>query len=345
MKKRSRVAEMFSVDKVKADILELKVQVASAYMHFLVCSAVFSVLSVLLTDLSIKVRSQTAILMRDCRVPDNRTEATTSSESLVIHDKKAHENQGRARELCGIPHKAKQNSHAVNPDLARSLHELSIRLSDMGRKEEALDRIQEAEAMYRKLAKQNSRAFTPNLANSLHELSISLSDMGRKKEALERNQEAEAMYRKLAKQNPGAFSPRLANSLHNLSIRLSDLGRKEEALERNQEVKAMYRELAKQNSGAFTPRLVRSLHELSICLREMGRKEEALECYQEAEAMYRKLAKQDPGAFPPRLAATLHYLQSHFSDVGRKEEALERTITAAETMCAESNPLDYSIFI
>lgn len=290
---------MFNVDKVKADILELKVQVASAYMHFLVCSTVFSVLSVLLTDLSIKVRSQTAILMRDCRVPDNRTKATTSSESLAIHDKKAHENQDRARELYGIPHKAKQNSHAVNPDLARLLHELSIRLSDMGRKEEALDRIQEAEAMYRKLAKQNSRAFTPNLANSLHNLSISLSDMGRK----------------------------------------------EEALERNQEVKALCRKLAKQNSGAFTPRLVRSLHELSICLSEMGRKEEALECYQEAEAMYRKLAKQDPGAFPPRLAATLHYLQSHFSDVGRKEETLERTITAAETMCAESNPLDYNIFI
>lgn len=104
MKKRSsyrqRVAGIFAVDKVKADILELKAQVASSQMRFLVCSANFSMLHVLIFDS--KVRSQAAMLMRDCRVPGIQKEVNSLSESLATHVKDAQENQGRAAELFGV---------------------------------------------------------------------------------------------------------------------------------------------------------------------------------------------------------------------------------------------------
>lgn len=53
---RRRIAGIFTVDKVKVDIMELKAQVASAQMRFLVCSANFSVLPVLKFDARCEAR-------------------------------------------------------------------------------------------------------------------------------------------------------------------------------------------------------------------------------------------------------------------------------------------------
>lgn len=50
----------------------------------------------------LKVRSQAAMLMRDCRVPGIQKEANILSKSLATHVKDAQENQGRAEELFGV---------------------------------------------------------------------------------------------------------------------------------------------------------------------------------------------------------------------------------------------------
>jgi tetratricopeptide (TPR) repeat protein len=99
-----------------------------------------------------------------------------------------------------------------------SLHNLGIRLSEMGRRAEALQATQEAVDLYRRLAAQRPDAFLPYLAGSLHNLGNRLSEMGRRAEALQATQEAVDLYRRLAAQRPDAFLPDLAMSLDNLGM-------------------------------------------------------------------------------------------------------------------------------
>ncbi|MGH8895498.1 MAG: trypsin-like peptidase domain-containing protein [Egibacteraceae bacterium] len=75
-------------------------------------------------------------------------------------------------------------------ETARLLNNLSNRLADLGRHEQALDAIQEAAALHRTLAETRPDAFTPDLARSLNNLSGRLADLGRHEQALAARQEA-----------------------------------------------------------------------------------------------------------------------------------------------------------
>jgi tetratricopeptide (TPR) repeat protein len=75
-------------------------------------------------------------------------------------------------------------------DLAGALNNLSNRLSDLGRREDALTAIEEAVRLRRQLAAARPDAFTPDLARSLNNLSNRLSDLGRREDALTAAQEA-----------------------------------------------------------------------------------------------------------------------------------------------------------
>ena len=65
------------------------------------------------------------------------------------------------------------------------LNNLSVALSALGRREEALQAAQEAVDVYRKLAEANPQAFLPDLAMSLNNLGNRLSALGRREEALD----------------------------------------------------------------------------------------------------------------------------------------------------------------
>jgi len=95
-------------------------------------------------------------------------------------------------------------------------------LSEVGRREEALQATQEAVEIRRELARANPQAFLPDLAMSLNNLGHALSSLGRREEALAAAQEAVDLYRELARANPQAFLPDLAMSLNNLARGLSD---------------------------------------------------------------------------------------------------------------------------
>ena len=111
--------------------------------------------------------------------------------------------QYRADALGGEPDAASR--------LAGSLNNLSVRLADLGRREEALAAIEEAAAIYRELAAARPDAFRPDLASSLNNLSVRLGDLGRREEALAAIEEAVAIYRELAAARPDAFRPDLAS--------------------------------------------------------------------------------------------------------------------------------------
>ena len=209
------------------------------------------------------------------------------------------------------------------PDrMAGSLNNLSVRLADLGRREEALAAIQEAAGVYRELAAARPDAFRRDLAGSLNNLANRLGGLGRREEALTAIQEAAGVYRELAAARPDAFRRDLAGSLNNLSKAQAELGRREEALAAIQEAAGVYRELAAARPDAFRRDLAGSLNNLSVLLGGLGRREEALAAIQEAVTIRRELAAARPDAFRPDLATALNNLSADLAGLGRREEAL-----------------------
>jgi tetratricopeptide (TPR) repeat protein len=208
------------------------------------------------------------------------------------------------------------------PELAGWLNNLSQRLSDLGRREEALAAIEEAVELYRVLAAARPDAFRPNLALSLNNLSNAVSAFDRGVEALAAIEEAVAIRRELAAARPDAFCPDLAESLSNLSGRSAALGQREEALAAIEEAVELYRALAKARPDAFRPKLAASLNNLSNALSALGRREEALAAIKEAVAIRHELAAAWPDAFRPDFAGSLNNLSKALSALGRREEAL-----------------------
>jgi tetratricopeptide (TPR) repeat protein len=219
------------------------------------------------------------------------------------------------------------SSHSGSPDdraeKARLLNNQSVRLSGLGRREEALEAARESADIFRALSAEGPDAFRPGLALSLNNLSNRLSDLGRREEALETARESVDIRRALSAEGPDAFRPDLALSLNNLSNHLSGLGHREEALEAARESAGIFRALSAEGPDAFRPDLARSLNNLSIHLSGLGRREEALEAAWESVEIRRTLSAERPDAFRPVLAGSLNNLSNHLSNLGRREEALE----------------------
>ncbi len=205
---------------------------------------------------------------------------------------------------------------------AAALDNLGNRLSDLGRREEALVAGLEAADIYRRLAAARPDAFLPNLASSLNNLANRLSDLGRRESALAAAQEATDDYRRLVAARPDTLLHELAGSLSNLGNHLSELGRREEALAAAHEAADIYRRLAAARPDAFLPNLATSLNNLGGRLQELGRREDALAAAQEAANIRRRLAAQRPDAFLPDLASSLNNLAVGLGELGRREDAL-----------------------
>jgi tetratricopeptide (TPR) repeat protein len=188
---------------------------------------------------------------------------------------------------------------------ASRLLDLSNRLGELGRGEEALAAIDEAVTIRRDLARAWPDAFLPDLAASLNNQSIQLGELGRGEEALAAIDEAVTVYRDLAGARPDAFLPDLARSLNRQSNCLGGLGRGEEALAVIDQAVTVHRDLARARPDAFLPGLAVSLNNQSVHLGGVGRREEALAAIGEAITVRRALARARPHAFLPDLARSL----------------------------------------
>ena len=205
---------------------------------------------------------------------------------------------------------------------ARLLNNLSNRLADLGRREDALAATGEAVTAYRELARTRPDAFLPDLATSLNNQSGRLSELGRRDDALGAIEEAVTIRRELARTRPDAFLPDLAASLSNQSAFLSELGRRDDALGAIEEAVTIRRELARTRPDAFLPDLAASLNNQSVFLSELGRRDDALGAIEEAVTIRRELARTRPDAFLPDLAASLNNQSVFLSELGRRDDAL-----------------------
>ncbi len=211
------------------------------------------------------------------------------------------------------------------PALAAALNNLSVRLGELGRREEALDAIEEAVTINRELARASPDMFRPALASLLGNLSLWLADLERREEALVPAQEAVTINRRLARARPDMFSPYLASSLTNLSNHLASLGRRKDALTAIEKAITIYRRLARARPDAFEPALALALNNLSNHLASLGRRKDALTAIEEAVTIRRRLARARPDAFEPALALALNNLSVRLGELGRREETLDAT--------------------
>jgi tetratricopeptide (TPR) repeat protein len=225
------------------------------------------------------------------------------------------------RLLRALP--AAGGDEAVTVERARLLNNLSVRLSELGRREDALAAAEKAMAIWRELAAARPDAFRPVLALSLNSLGVMLSALGRREAALAAAEEATAIYRELAAARPDAFLPDLALSLNSLGVMLSELGRREAALAAAEEATAIRRALAAARPDAFGPDLATSLNNLGNSLSALGHCEDALAAAEEAVGIYRALAATRPEAFRPDLARSLGRLGQCLTGLDRPRDALD----------------------
>ena len=200
---------------------------------------------------------------------------------------------------------------------------LSIRLSEVGERGEALVVAREAVRLRRELAKASPQAYTPALAASLNNLANCLSGVGERGEALGVAREAVRLRRELAEASPQAYTPDLAMSLSNLANCLSEVGERGEALAVAREAVELYRVLAEASPQAYRPDLAMSLSNLANRLSEVGERSEALAAAREAVRLRRVLAEASPQAYMPALVASVTALARILAVYGHPEEALE----------------------
>ncbi|MCX5100872.1 tetratricopeptide repeat-containing serine protease family protein [Streptomyces sp. NBC_00439] len=239
------------------------------------------------------------------------------------------------------------NRNTYLPGLARSLHYLSMRLGEVGRRKEALAAIEEAVKIRHGLVKVNLRgsrnrnAYLRDLAQSLNNLSDDLRMAGRQDESLAAIKKASKIRHSLAKANPNAYLPDIAESLNNLSIRQRHGGQRDDRLAAIKRATEHYRGLAKDNPNAYLPKLALSLNNLSNRLGEVGRRKEALAAIEEAVEIRRGLAKDNPDAYLPDLALSLNNLSIQQWQGGQRDDGLAAIKEAVQIQrhLAKTNPL------
>ena len=221
--------------------------------------------------------------------------------------------------------------------LAHGLNNLSLRLSQVGNRDDALAAIKEAVDLYRDLGAAQPDALRPDLARSLANLSNRMMERGRVDDALAAILEAVELFRNLAVVQPDVYRPYFAAVLNNLSSHLSECGRNDDALAAIEEALSIRRDLAAERPDAFRPDLASSLQNMSTRLIEHGRRDEALSAIQEAIHIYQDLAAGRPDAFLPDLASALNNISNHLSEHGRRDDALtaiEQTVNIRRDLAA-----------
>ncbi|MEV0544324.1 tetratricopeptide repeat protein [Nocardia salmonicida] len=150
-------------------------------------------------------------------------------------------------------------------ELARCLNNLSVRLSQVGARSEALAAASEAMVYYR----EHDDLDSVDYAIAANNLAIRFAEAGQRREALELMQEVVRRYRRLTAAERGAHEPALASALNNLAIRLSEAGQRSAARPVAEEAVAVRRRLAAR-TPVFVDSLVRSLITLSNRCADLG---------------------------------------------------------------------------
>ncbi|MDH3999030.1 MAG: tetratricopeptide repeat protein, partial [Desulfuromonadales bacterium] len=212
---------------------------------------------------------------------------------------------------------------------AHLLGAIGIKLSKVGRKEEALDATQKAIGLYRCLAKTNPDAFEPFLAMEYNNLVVRRADVGQRQRALKAALIAVKMRKRLAAKNLDLFEASLAASYINLGEIYSVLGHKQQALEAALDSVNIFKSLVLKKPGVFEADLALSYNNLANRYADvMGQEQQALMMSLKAFEIYQKLTTRNPDAFEPDLASSYLNLSNRYAELSRWEQALKMALNA-----------------
>ena len=220
---------------------------------------------------------------------------------------------------------------------------LSVRLSNLGRPDTALEAVRHAVELRQDLARDGLDRYRQALADSLTNLSNRLDELGLLEEGLDASNSAIAGFRTLARADPDHFLHPLAVGLNNQSVRLGRLGDRDGALQAITEAVDIYRKLARTRPESFLDDLAKGLCNRSVQLADTGQAGPALADVTEAVRIYRKLAETAPESTAPDLASSLGNYSNRMRDAARPREALTAASEAVELqrMLAEQRPEVY----
>ncbi|BCB84555.1 tetratricopeptide repeat protein [Phytohabitans suffuscus] len=205
--------------------------------------------------------------------------------------------------------------NAYQPKLAAALDALARRLSDLGRREEALRAADEAVDVYEELEERHPGSYRAALGAATSNFAVQLDRLGRHKDALTLDEQAVELLRGVNRNDPGARADSLGHALTNLAVSLSQFNRNDEALAAAREAAELYR-AAGSRPAAYS----RALVILAAQLDDVGAFDEALAAAAHSAAAARNAAPKEHAA---ALRRTSDLLLRRFA---RAEEAL----TAAE---------------
>jgi tetratricopeptide (TPR) repeat protein len=204
---------------------------------------------------------------------------------------------------------------------AQWLNALSVLLRDLGRREEALETVNEVVTILRSQPDSRLDSFETVLVAALNNQSNCLADLARPDDAVAVIEEAITICREVIDSRLDDKLPDLAMTLNNQSLRLADLGRYEEAQKAIGEAVIYYRRLAGARPGSYAD-LAMAIHNQSLRFADLGKRAEALAALEEAITIYQRLTDTWPDAYLPNIGGSLNNKSALLLKFGHPEESL-----------------------
>ncbi|MFC4855368.1 tetratricopeptide repeat protein [Actinophytocola glycyrrhizae] len=218
-------------------------------------------------------------------------------------------------------------------DVGSVLLDYARRLTEAGRREEALAALNESIQIGNKHIQEKPLRYAPNMAAALLTKAHLLADLNRVDEALSAVSGAVDIFRTLTPTDPDRFEPVLFAALTSLGFWRHQRGDLDAAMPAFRDAAALAPKLPATRDGDRAM----ALHNYGAVLHKLGQSAEGLPFIEKAVTIRRRLVKEDRDRFERDLVLSLRNLEQALSAVGRYVEAIE-VIEELSAMGRRSSP-------
>jgi tetratricopeptide (TPR) repeat protein len=204
-------------------------------------------------------------------------------------------------------------------DVGSVLLDYARRLTEAGRREEALAALDESIQIGNKHIQDKPLRYAPNMAAALLTKAHLLADLNRVEEALSSVTGAVDIFRTLVPTDPERFEPVLFAALTSLGFWRHQRGELDKALPAFRDAAAIAPKLPPSRDGDRAM----ALHNYGAVLHKLGRSEEGVPFVEQAVEIRRRLVEEDRARYERDLVMSLRNLEQALSAVGRYVEAIE----------------------
>ena len=195
----------------------------------------------------------------------------------------------------------------VHSDVAASLNNIGLVLSNLGRKDEALSYYMQSLVIKRKVYGDEHS----DVAASLNNIGTVLSGLGKYQESLSYHEQSLVIYKKVY----GEKHTHVAASLNNVGTVLRDLGKNQESLSYHEQSLAIYKKVY----GEEHSHVADSLNNVGTVLRDLGKNQESLIYYEQSLAIRKKVYGEEHS----HVADSLNNIGAVLSNLIKEYDALK----------------------